>query len=197
VKRPARAAVPRLDWVPTAARRNRDGCDGPVALRPPLSDCRFRILMNGGARSRSQGRGRELGAKQGDWPTEAKVQCESADRRPPTHQELVALIDDADAPLAAGGELIANVDSSGSDPGRFDGLYVRTTSAWSVRHPCRAQGFPWLDLATQLAACDLKTVLLPTHPRPRRRSGGARARSARGATPASARRRSGRRSRAG
>jgi hypothetical protein len=55
----------------------------------------------------------------------AKVQCESAGRRLPTHQELVALIDDADVSLASGGELTANVYPSSSDPGRLDVLYVK------------------------------------------------------------------------
>jgi hypothetical protein len=58
-------------------------------------------------------------------PTRTKVQCESAGRRLPSHQQLAGLIDHADVRLAPGGELTSDVYPSGSDPGRLDVLFVK------------------------------------------------------------------------
>jgi hypothetical protein len=54
------------------------------------------------------------------------VQCESAGRRLPLHQELVGLVDDADVPLADGGELTGHVYPSSSSPEQVDVLTVVT-----------------------------------------------------------------------
>ena len=53
----------------------------------------------------------------------AKVDCESDERRLPTHQELVGVVD-SDLPLAPGGELTANVYPDGGTDGRLNVLVV-------------------------------------------------------------------------
>jgi hypothetical protein len=67
----------------------------------------------------------ELIGRAPDSYSNAKVQCESAGRRLPTHQQLTGLIDDPDVRLASGGELTSDVYPSSSDPGRLDVLFVK------------------------------------------------------------------------
>lgn len=66
----------------------------------------------------------ELAPRPAALYTGARVQCESAGRRLPSHQELVGLVDDADVALAPEGELTGHVYPSGSDPGNVDVMVV-------------------------------------------------------------------------
>jgi hypothetical protein len=67
----------------------------------------------------------ELAARAPEPYSNAKVQCESAGRRLPSHQQLVGLTDDPDMRLTPGGELTSDVYPSSSDPGRLDVLFVK------------------------------------------------------------------------
>src|SRR3954469_19250728 len=105
----------RLGKVPRARRSDRLGV---------LSAGQLRLHCPTGTRGVS-GECVELRARTAAPYGSAKVQCESAGRLLPTHQQLVALIDDPDVPLASGGELTANVYPSSANPGRVDVLYVK------------------------------------------------------------------------